>query len=550
MRRGGETLATILRARASAAPDRTAIRFRAGDGWVSWTWGEFLERALSAAAGLSAAGLGVGDRALLLVPEVENAVAVLFGAWALGVVPVPVGVPYRLDDVGQFIDGLRGTARRMEAKALITSAALASFASDNDGLRVLPAEDIAAGERSLRAVEMARGEGAPALIQLTSGSTGQPRGVVLAHDRLLTHMEQMRRGLPSHAESVAVSWLPLHHDMGLIGGLLFPFYNDFPAHMLSPQEFRARPLSWLAAMSEVRGTICAAPPSAYAIALRLAKRAAEAGLRFDAWECAMVGAEPISPSLLRRFADAFAPMGFRAEAFFPVYGLAEATVAVSFPGLLSPARTDVVDREALSRFGVARACAAGAGAVEIAGVGAPIPETVVRVIAEDGQELPDRVVGEITVRAPSLMCGYFGDPEATGEALREGWLYTGDLGYVADGCLFVTGRKKDVIIRGGQNLSPAMIEEIAGEVPGVRAGCVAAVGVRSEEDETEKCHVLVESKVEPREHAALSAAVAEALGARGIFVDRVHVVTPGTLLRTTSGKIRRGPIREALSGRG
>lgn len=541
------TLAAMLRARAAAAPDRAAIRFRRDEGWESWSWSSFWERARAAAAGLAGAGLRPGDAALVLVPEVEHAVAVLFGAWTLGVVPVPVGVPYRLTDVPRFLDALRATAARLGARALVTSRALAAFAPAREELPIVPAEDAVAADPSSGPVEPAGPGVAPALIQLTSGSTGHPRGVVLAHDRLVDHMECMSAALPSHAASSAVSWLPLHHDMGLIGGLLFPLYNDFPAHMLSPADFRARPLSWLQAMSEQRGTICAAPPSAYAIALRLARKAAEAGMRFDAWECAMVGAEPISPALLRRFADAFAPLGFRAEAFFPVYGLAEATVAVTFPRLLAPAVTDTVDRAALERTGEATPCAPGPGAVELAGVGAPIPKTEIRIVAEDGTPLPERAAGEILVRSPTLMRGYHGDPAATESAIRGGWLHTGDLGYLAGGSLFVTGRKKDLIIRGGHNLLPQAIEDAAGEVEGIRSGCVVAVGVRLPGDETEQCHLIAETREAPPEHPAVAERVRLALEANGITVDRIRLVAPGVLPKTTSGKLRRRPIAEAIA---
>lgn len=542
-----ETLAALLWSRAEEAPDRVAIRFRRDGGWESWTWSTFRERARAAAAGLAAAGLRPGDAALVLVPEVDHAVAALFGAWALGVVPIPVGVPYRLTSAPLFIDALRATAKRLGAGALVTSRALAAFAEGREELPVLAAEDVIAADPAGGPAAPAGAAVAPALIQLTSGSTGQPRGVVLAHDRLVDHMECMSAALPSHAASSAVSWLPLHHDMGLIGGLLFPLYNNFVAHMLSPVDFRARPIAWLEAMSEQRATICAAPPSAYAIALRLARKAAEAGLRFDAWECAMVGAEPISPALLRRFGDAFAPMGFRPEAFFPVYGLAEATVAVTFPRLLEPARSDTVDRAALERDSHAAPCPPGPAAVELAGVGAPIPGTEIRIVGEDGETLPERAIGEILVRSRTLMRGYHRDPAATEQAVRGGWLHTGDLGYLAGGCLFVTGRRKDLIIRGGHNLLPSAIEDIVGQVDGVRSGCVAAVGVRTDGDETEQCHVLAECRAEPPEHAAIAERIRLALESHGIVVDRIRLVEPGALPRTTSGKIRRQPIARAVA---
>ncbi|APR83867.1 Non-ribosomal peptide synthase [Minicystis rosea] len=541
-----KTVATLLRDRAETTPDGDAIRFQRGSDWETWTWAEYWERARRAASGLLAAGVRPGDRILVLVPDVDFAVATLFGAWLLGVTPTPIGVPYRLSDVARFLDGLRETARKLHARALVTTRTFAAFAGDNEDLPVLIAEQVTAANVADDLPDPSDAAG-PALVQLTSGSTGSPRGVVLAHDRLVDHLDSMSHALPSHAQSVAVSWLPLHHDMGLIGGLLFPFYNGFVANMISPADFRSRPMSWLEAMSRHRGTICAAPPSAYALVQRLARRAAEAGLRFDAWECAMIGAEPISAGLLRRFSEAFAPMGFRAEAFFPVYGLAEATVAVTFPKLLAPTRVDVIDRAALERDGVAVPPAPGAAALELVGVGAPIPRTETKIVGDDGALLPERRIGEILVAAPSLMCGYDDDAEATARAFEGRFLRTGDLGYVDGDSLFITGRRKELIIKGGHNLIPSVIEDIASEVEGVRAGCVAAVGVRSPEDETELCHVVAETKADEGEHAMIAARVREALKAQGVAVDAVRLVPPGALPKTTSGKLRRRLLADAIA---
>jgi fatty-acyl-CoA synthase len=545
------TMAGLLRERAGSQGDRLAIRFREGDAWEAWTWARFWGEARRAEAGLWEAGIRPGDRVLMLVPDVKTAVTCLFGVWALGAVPIQIGPPSRLLDVGRFLEQLRVTARRLEARALVVPRALAAFAGERaafageqEDVRVLVAEDLSITP-SWPLPDPDEAEG-PALIQLTSGSTGHPRGVVVPHERLMRHMASMSAALPSHERSVAVSWLPLHHDMGLIGGLLFPFYNNFVASMLSPQDFRASPFLWLEAMSSLRATIGAAPPSAYAILLRLARRAAEAGLDLSAWECAMVGAEPISPEVLRRFAEAFGPVGFRPEAFFPVYGLAEATVAVTFPTLLAPQRFDVIDRAELERSGRASPRSPGPGSIELVCVGRPIPGTEIVIAGKDGAPLPDRRVGEILVRAPSIMAGYHDDPAATAEALRDGWLHTGDLGYISEGGLFVTGRKKELIIKGGHNILPSVIEEIVSGVPGVRTGSVVAVGVRSREDETELVYVAAETKLDPPEHAALSARARAALAASGVIVDRVLLLPPGALPKTTSGKLRRRAVAEAL----
>jgi acyl-CoA synthetase (AMP-forming)/AMP-acid ligase II len=382
-----------------------------------------------------------------------------------------------------------------------------------------------------------------AFIQLTSGSTRRPRGVMIRHDRLMLHMQAMSTALPSHSDSVAVSWLPLHHDMGLVGGLLFPFYNGFPAHMIATAEFQARPGIWLETMSRFRATIAAAPPSAYAMCTQLSSRLLEGGLDLSAWECAMVGAEPIPPAVLRRFSAAFAPAGFRAEAFFPVYGLAEATVAVTFPKLLAPVRFDGVDPAALSE-GHARPC--DRGHLELTGVGMPIPGTELRIEDPSGRTLPDREVGEIVVRAPSLSDGYFGEPETTTEVFQDGWLRTGDLGYCADGSVFITGRKKEMIIKGGHNLIPSVLEEIVASVEGVRPGGVAAVGVRCDQRHTELVCVAAETRLEQHLHPDLMHRIRTALKSCGVTADRVVLLPPKTIPKTTSGKVQRIAVRQLL----
>ncbi|WP_437837404.1 AMP-binding protein [Sorangium sp. So ce1153] len=552
------TVAGLLRARAEATPDRFGFYHKQQGEFVGWSWAEYWRRACAAASGLTEAGVRPGDRVLLLVTDVEVAVPCLFGVWVLGAVPIQVGVPYRLTDVAAFLGELRRTAARVGARALVVSSALLGFAQGDGGGEVNDVSQIVqiAAEPLLdaRLADLLPGslpdpDGAPgpALIQLTSGSTGHPRGVVIPHERLMLHLDAMSQRLPVRGEGAGgVSWLPLHHDMGLVGGLLFPLFNDFPVHMLSPLEFRTRPFSWLAEMSSIRGAISLGPPSAYSICIGLARRAVEAGLDLSAWRCAMIGAEPISPALLRRFADAFAPSGFRAEAFFPVYGLAEATVAVTFPDLLAAPRALTVDRVLLEREGRVEEAAPGPLSLELVGVGRPIPRTEIRIVDAGRSPVPERTVGEIEVRSETLMEGYFDEPEATAEALVDGWLRTGDLGFLDGGALFVTGRKKEVIIKGGHTMIPAVIEDIAARVDGIRAGCVVAVGLFVEERQTESVYVVAETRADVSEHAGLAERVREALRANGVTVDHVVLVPPGDLPKTTSGKLRRREVAERL----
>jgi acyl-CoA synthetase (AMP-forming)/AMP-acid ligase II len=386
-----------------------------------------------------------------------------------------------------------------------------------------------------------------AFLQLTSGSTRRPRGVVVPHDRLMRHLQAMSESLPSAGDAVAVSWLPLHHDMGLLGGLLFPFYNGFPAHMISTADFRARPALWLEAMSRFGATIAAAPPSAYAIVMALADRLIEKGLDLSRWSCAMVGAEPIPPTLFARFAEAFARAGFRANAFFPVYGLAEATVAVTFPRVLQPPRLDRVDRTALECERRAIPAADADSTVVFVGVGTPIAGTSIRVVDDSGGRLPERFVGEVQVESPTCASGYYGDADATRAVFVDGWIRTGDLGYLADGVLFITGRQKEIIIKAGHNLIPSVLEELAAAVPGVRSGAVAAVGVPSPELETELVYVVAETRCDAAEHPALAARIQHALKTHGVAIDRVLLVPPKSLPKTTSGKLQRVAIAQMVA---
>jgi acyl-CoA synthetase (AMP-forming)/AMP-acid ligase II len=336
--------------------------------------------------------------------------------------------------------------------------------------------------------------------------------------------------------------------MGLVGGLLIPFGNGFPAHMIATGDFRNRPWLWLEALAQFRVTICAAPPSAYAICTQLAPRALRTGLDLSAWECALVGAEPIPAGVLRRFVSAFAPCGFRAEALFPVYGLAEATLAVTFPQVQVPPRIDRVTRASVERHDLAVADD-GPDALEFVGVGRPLPGTEVLIADRDGKPLPERRIGEILVRSATLLDGYVGEPDGSAP-VRDGWLQTGDLGYLAEGDLFVTGRIKDLIIQGGQNLIPSVLEAIAAGVDGVRASAVAAVGVRSAGLETEKVCIVAETRLAPAEHPLLTKRIREALSGHGIALDRVLLIPPRSLPRTTSGKPRRQLLARALAGGG
>jgi fatty-acyl-CoA synthase len=539
------TLVSVLRQRAeSVAATEPGIHLRTPDGWRTWSWATYWRKVQETAAGLRAAGVQRDDRLLVLATEAESAVQTILGAWAIGAVPTPIGVPFRLGDVPAYLRYLEESAETVQARFLVLPE---SFAAAADGVPLGPRLLVSEGLRG-DAADLPDPDEAQevALVQLTSGSTGRPRGVVIPHRRLMRHLEAMGQALDvARPGAVGMSWLPLYHDMGLIGGLLFPLYCGFELRLSSPLAFRARPWSWLQDLSDFGAVISVGPPSAWGLCLRMAGRAAAARLDLSRLECALVGAEPISARLLQEFAAAFAPCGFRAEAFVPAYGLAEATLAVTFPKILGPRRFDRVHGRLLEE-GRAEPAAAGArGVASFVGLGRPISGTRLRIVSEDGIDLAERRVGEILVSSDTLMAGYHGDPSATAAALAHGWLRTGDLGYLAEGELFVTGRKKDLIIRAGQKLVPAVVEEVAATVEGVRSGGVAAVGVWSEALATQRALVVAETRQPKAEQPAIARAVREALKAHGITIDQVCLVPPGTLPKTTSGKLIRHRVAEA-----
>jgi fatty-acyl-CoA synthase len=531
------SMGAFLRARAETFADEIAYAVWDDGHFVGRSWASLWARACAVARGLAAHGVEPGQGVLLLLTDIESAILGQWGAWLAGAAPTQVGLPYRLPDPAAFIAELHFTAARLHANVLVTETAFASLAGNSKRVTTVAQLEQAGDSGELPGAERAR---APALVQLTSGSTGDPRAVVIPHDRLLLHLRSISEALPAARDDIGVTWLPLHHDMGMIGGLLYPLFNRFVVHVFSPLHFRGDPYLWLRSLSQVRATHTVGPPSAYAIVRRLAARAIRDDLDLSPLRCAMIGAEPIPASVLRDFAEALAPCGFRAEAFFPVYGLAEATVAVSFPEPMSPTRMLRLDRRALEHDGVARlARDDDRDALEVVGVGAALPGTELKIVDDRDESLPEWHVGEILVRSETGMAGYFEDPQATAAAFRDEWLLTGDLGFVADGQLFVTGRKKELIIKGGLNILPSVVEDAAARVAGVRQGCVAAFGVYDEARGTERMIVVAESKLPAQEHATLARELRTYLQSLGFDVDEVVIVAPASLPKTTSGKIQR-----------
>jgi fatty-acyl-CoA synthase len=546
------TLVEVLRWHAETDPGRVHVFLREDDGRERpIRYGELWNGAAAIAAGLRERGLGSGERVALMLRTEEAFFTAFFGTLVAGGVPVPIYPPFRADRIEEYARRQVGILRNAAVRLLVTfdeaervAGLLRSRVPSLDEVTT-PARLALAGETPSPADLRAE---SPALIQYTSGSTGEPKGVLLTHANLLANIRGIGRALAIGPEDVGVSWLPLYHDMGLIGTWLGALYFGVPVAILSPLAFLARPARWLHAIHAHRGTISPAPNFAFDLCVRKVRDDEIAGLDLRCWRLALNGAEPVSPETIERFTRRFAPYGFRPEAMCPVYGLAESSVALTIPPLARPPRIDAVDREAFSRTRQARPAAPGdATALRFVSCGRPLPEHEIRVVDAAGHALGERVEGRIELRGPSVTSGYFRNPELTRAALRDGWMDSGDLGYHAGGELFITGRRKDVIIKAGRNLYPQEVEELVGEVPGVRKGCVAAFGVADPALGTERLVVVAESRetaAESRER--LRAAVLErVVAALGVPADTVLIAPPGSVLKTSSGKIRRAATREA-----
>ncbi|HEY4773238.1 MAG TPA: AMP-binding protein, partial [Xanthobacteraceae bacterium] len=386
-----------------------------------------------------------------------------------------------------------------------------------------------------------------ALIQYTSGSTGDPKGVVLSHANLLANVRAMGQVMEASSADVFVSWLPLYHDMGLIGAWLGCLYFAAPLYVMSPLSFLVRPESWLWAIHRFRATLSAAPNFGFELCLNKIDDANLAGLDLSSLRMVANGAEPVGVQTVRRFIAKFGRFGFRAEAMAPVYGLAENAVGLAFPPLGRPPLIDRIDRDALARRGVAEpARPDDPRPLEIIACGHPLPGHEVRIVDEAGLEVGERREGRLEFRGPSATSGYFRNEAKTRELFRNGWLDSADRAYVAGGDIHITGRIKDIIIRAGRHLYPQEIEEAVAAIPGIRKGGVAVFGVTDRASGTERVVVLAETREsDPAARAALHARAQEvASEIAGAPPDEIVLAPPRAVPKTSSGKIRRSAAKE------
>ena len=535
---------------AAAGTEHGLLFLDAAERETRLSWAEVYRRARRTAAGLRRLGVAEGERVALLLPTSPGFMDAFFGALLAGAVPVPLYPPVRL---GRLEEYHRSTARMLEVSGAV-------LVLTDSRVRLLLGEAVAAARPRLgcRTVEDVSREEAEAevavrpealaLIQFSSGSTVDPKPVALSHANLLAQLAALVVELPLTPDVVpmGVSWLPLYHDMGLIGCLLAAPYYPGSLVLIPPEVFLARPVLWLRALSRYRGFVSPAPNFAYGLCLKRVKDEDLAGVDLSGWKHALNGAEPVSSDTLRRFSERFARWGFQPGAMRPVYGLSEASLAVTFPPAGRGARTLGVDATVL-----ASQRRAVEGSRQVVSVGRPVPGFEVEVRNELGHVAPERHVGRVFLRGPSVMQGYFGRPDATAQALSaDGWLDTGDLGFEADGELYLTGRAKDLVIIRGANHAPQEFEECLEAVEGLRTGCAVALGFTPEGESDEALLVLAELASAEAVPEGLEERVREAVVAgTGIRPHTVRLLAPGTLPRTSSGKLRRSEaLRRFLAG--
>ncbi|ACL63775.1 AMP-dependent synthetase and ligase [Anaeromyxobacter dehalogenans 2CP-1] len=530
---------TLVHALAAAAAHPSGATFLdLHERETSLPWSEVRARAERAAANLVHLGIRRGDRVAIVLRTEPAFLDAFFGAWLAGAVPVPLYPPVRLGRLDAYaVD--TGRMIQVAGARLVVSAG---------GTRRLLGGAVERGGPELGCVDVSALSALPAriarepepdalgLVQFSSGTTVDPKPVALTHRALAAMTDALVAATSAGPDDVLVSWLPLYHDMGLIGCLLAAMSYPGPLVLIPPEHFLTRPALWLRALARRRGTISAAPSFAYAYAADRVQDADLAGLSLAPVRLLLDGAEPVSAVALRRFAERFAPHGLDPRALVPVYGLSEAALAVTFARPGGPLGGLGVDAARLASEGVV-----APGGREVMPVGTPVPGVEVELRTEAGAPVGEGRIGRVFVRGPALMREYLGDPEATARALRGGWLDTGDLGFVVDGALHLHGRARDLVIVRGANHAPEEFEAPLAALPGLRPGCAVALGFEPEGGAGEALLVLAErARDEETPDGELEARVRRAvLAATGIAPHTVRLLAPGTLPRTSSGKLRR-----------
>ena len=515
-------------------------------------WSRIHDDARAVGAALQARGLLPGDHVAILGPTSRALMTAVRGCWMSGIASMVLPLPMRMGSLEEFVGSTRARIRHGDAKLVLIDEQLAPFYEAAPGdPPIVPLPDVLPGAPGVPSGERlevpAHDPNRLVILQYTSGSTSEPKGVMIP-DRVLTaNIDAACEAASLRPDEVMVSWLPLYHDMGLVGFLALPMTTGVDLVQAAPQDFMAHPGNWMEWISTWRGTATAGPNFSWVLATRALRRAE--GLDLSSLTLALSGAEPVDPKAMDAFCAAAARFGFDPGAVFPAFGMAEVAIAGTFPRRGQGLRYDTVDREVLERSRVAKPVEVtdqddlAVRARRLPLLGRAVPGLEMRVVDPDTHEdVPERHVGELLLRGTSVTPGYYKRDDATAALFHDDWLCTGDLAYLLDGELVLCGRIKDVIIVGGRNVFPEDIERAVGVLDGVRAGNVIAVGVEGYKG---KETVVVVAEVRTSDPEAVREAIHHrTLEVCGLPPRDVMLVQPGTLPKTSSGKLQRARTRE------
>lgn len=523
------------------------------------TYAEIQDRSVAYALHLAGFGLERGSRVALIAETTPDFLCLFYGCMYAGLVPVPLPLSINLGGHEAYVKRLRAMIDAAGASLALASEDMAPAlreATLGSKMRFVgtPQGLMDSGSKGGTLAPLQKDE--PCYVQYSSGSTSMPRGVLAMQRAVLSNARAIgQSGLQLRPGDRSASWLPLYHDMGLVGFCLTPMLSQVTIDYLATPSFARRPLLWLKIMSEQGSTISFSPTFGYDLCVRRATNGYAKGLDLKNWRVAGVGGEMVRGDVLDQFADRFACVGFDKRAFLPSYGLAESTLAVSFAPLRRGLEVDEIDREAYERHGEAVPVAPEAKATvstrAFAKCGGPLPGHEVVIRGEGGEELPERAIGRVCVRGPSVMREYFQNVEATNSAVDEDdWLDTGDLGYFVQGQLVITGRSKDLIICNGRNIWPQDLEWHVEDLPGLRAGCVAGFSVDSKE-EGERVVVVAECRLSaPEERRELVREMTWKIRKSAGVDCEIVLVPTRSLTFTSSGKLSRAAAKaDYLAGR-
>jgi len=541
-----------------AAQGVTGCNFYTGRGkvYAVVSYAQLREEALALARRFTGLGLERGARVALVAETHPDFLRFFFACQYAGLVPVPLPIPISLGGHQAYVEQLRVMMESCQASVAVASSGFLPFlqeATAGLGLTFVGTPADFGQYPESGSLPRPLGDTELAYIQYTSGSTRFPRGVMITQETVMSNLAGIiRHGVKMGPGDRCVSWLPFYHDMGFVGLVLVPVTSQVSVDYLGTREFAMRPRQWLSLLSRTKASISFGPPFGYELVERCLRPEEASKLDLSAWRVAGVGAEMIRPEPLRRFAEALAPSGFDPKAFLACYGMAECSLAISFAPLNQGLEVDCIDADHLAKHREARPVPADSKDRDLSPrlrsfviCGKSLPDYEVEIRDEQGRPLAERQSGTIYLRGPSVMSGYFGEPEITRQTLSaDGWLNTGDIGYRLDGNLVITGRQKDLIIINGRNIWPQDLEYLAEQQPEVRTGDALAFSAPGPCGEETTVMVVQCREKDPAVQASLVSRLKQKVRSELGIDCYVELVPLHTLPRTSSGKLSRSKARQ------